>query len=42
MITKQRMFYETMENILPDLKIIIDDGAGGVNKLLPLDQLAGN
>lgn len=41
LITKQRMFYETMEELLPGMKVIIDDGSGGVNKLLPLDQLAG-
>ncbi|RGX55996.1 MULTISPECIES: FtsH protease activity modulator HflK [Anaerotruncus] len=40
LITKQRMFYEAMEEILPGLKIIIDDGAGGVNKLLPLEPFA--
>ncbi|SKB96586.1 membrane protease subunit HflK [Lachnospiraceae bacterium] len=36
LITKQRMFYETMEDVLPDLKIIIDDG--GTQKMLPLDN----
>lgn len=40
LITKQRMFYEAMEEILPGLKVIIDDGAGGVNKLLPLEPFA--
>lgn len=35
-VTKQRMFYEAMEDVLPDLKVIIDDGSG-VTKLLPLD-----
>ncbi len=38
-ITKQRMFYETMEDILPSLKVIIDSGDNGVSKLLPLDSL---
>ncbi|NLC18085.1 MAG: FtsH protease activity modulator HflK [Clostridiales bacterium] len=38
-ITKQRMFYEAMESILPDLKVIIDSGDSGIQKLLPLDQL---
>lgn len=43
LITKQRMFYETMEEVLPDLKIVIDDGSGTVNKLLPLDEIdSGN
>lgn len=27
LITKQRMFYETMEDVLPDLKVIITDGS---------------
>ena len=26
LITKQRLFYETMEDVLPDLKVIINDG----------------
>ncbi|MDO5337771.1 MAG: FtsH protease activity modulator HflK [Eubacteriales bacterium] len=37
LITKQRMFYETMEDVLPDLKLIIDNG-DGVSKVLPLDS----
>jgi membrane protease subunit HflK len=37
LITKQRMFYESMEDILPSLKVIIDDGQGGTEKILPLD-----
>lgn len=36
-ITKQRMFYETMEEVLPDLELIIDSG-DGVQKILPLDS----
>lgn len=39
LITKQRMFYETMEDVLPDLKLIIDNGEG-VSKVLPLDSFA--
>ncbi|MBO4901356.1 MAG: FtsH protease activity modulator HflK [Lachnospiraceae bacterium] len=36
-VTKQRMFYETMEEVLPDLKVIIEGGDGnGVSKILPL------
>ncbi|XME01291.1 FtsH protease activity modulator HflK [Lachnospiraceae bacterium C1.1] len=34
LITKQRMFYETVENLLPGVKLYIDDG--GTSKLLPL------
>ena len=34
-VTKRRMFYETMEDILPDLEVVID-GSDGVQKILPL------
>lgn len=37
LITKQRMFYETMEDVLPKLKIYIMD-ENGTQKLLPLDS----
>lgn len=40
LITKQRMFYETMQEVLPDLEVIIDNGDGGVQKILPLDSFA--
>lgn len=36
-ITKLRMFYETMEEVLPGMQIVIDDG-NGVEKVLPLDS----
>ena len=36
LITKQRLFYETIEQILPDAKVIITDGAS--QKLLPVDK----
>lgn len=39
LITKQRMFYETMEDVLPGVKLIIDDGSGDINKTLYLDEL---
>jgi len=39
LITKQRMFYETMEDILPGAKLIIDNGGGDLNKTLYLDEL---
>lgn len=35
-VTKQRMFYEAMEDILPDVDIVID-GSNGVQKVLPLE-----
>ncbi len=36
-VTKERMFYEAMEEILPELELIIDSG-NGVQKVLPLDD----
>ena len=39
-VTKQRMFYEAMEDVLPDMKLIIDDGTG-TQKVLPLDSFTG-
>lgn len=39
-VTKRRMFFEAMEDILPDLTIIIDGGDGSVQKLLPLDSFS--
>jgi modulator of FtsH protease HflK len=35
-VTKQRMFYESMEDILPELNIVIDS-SNGVQKVLPLE-----
>ena len=40
LVTKQRMFYETMEDVLPNLKVIID-GTDSVNTML-MDQLSGS
>ena len=40
LITKKRMFYEAMEEILPGLKVIIDSG-DGTQKLLPLEPFSG-
>ena len=39
-VTKKRMFYETMEDILPELKVIITDG--DTQTLLPLDSFSGS
>jgi len=36
LITKQRMFMETMEDVLPNLKVIIDSGDGDVVKYYPI------
>lgn len=38
-VTKQRMFYEAMEEVLPDLKLIIDS-TSGVDKVLPLEPFS--
>lgn len=39
LITKERMYYEAMEDILPSLKVIIDSGETNINKFLPLEPL---
>lgn len=36
-VTKRRMFYETMEEVLPNLKVIID-GTDKTSTILPLDS----
>lgn len=38
-ITKVRMFYETMETVLPGVKVYIQTGDSNVDMLLPLDKL---
>ena len=38
LITKQRMFYETMESLLPDMKVIIQSSDGSTQTVLPLDS----
>ena len=40
LITKQRLFYEAMENVLPDMKLYILDADTGVQTTLPLDKFA--
>lgn len=37
-ITKQRMFYEAMEDILPDLKVIIESPSGSTQTFYPLES----
>ncbi len=37
-ITKQRMFYEAMEEILPGLKVVIESPSGNVQTFYPLDS----
>ncbi len=41
-VTKKRMFYETMEEVLPSLKVVIDSGDGSTQTILPLDSFTGN
>ena len=40
LITKKRMFYEAMEEVLPDLKVIINS-SDGTQTLLPLEPFVG-
>lgn len=37
-VTRQRMFYEAMEDILPDLKVIIESPNGDVQTIYPLES----
>ena len=42
-ITKSRMYYEAISQILPDVKVYINTGSGDdVNMLLPLESLTGS
>lgn len=40
-VTRKRMFYETMEKVLPDMKVIID-GTDKTSTILPLDSFTGD
>lgn len=37
-ITRQRMFFETMEEVLPDLKVIIESPNGAVQTIYPIES----
>lgn len=41
-VTKERMFYETMEDVLPELTVIIESGNGQTQTIVPLNPLFGN
>ncbi len=43
-MTKKRMFYEAMEDVLPELKVIIQNSDGEMTTMLPLESFtnAGN
>ncbi len=40
-VTRRRMFYETMEDVLPRMKVIID-GTDGTETILPLDSFTAS
>ena len=37
-VTRQRMFYETMEDVLPGLKVVIQSSDGQMTTMLPLES----
>ena len=41
-VTRRRMFYETMEAVLPGLKVIIETSDGQLTTMLPLDSFFGD
>ena len=41
-LTQQRMFYETMEEVLPELTVIIESGNGETQTVVPVAPLFGN
>lgn len=41
-VTRQRMFFEAMEEVLPDLKVIIQSEGGDVQTIYPLESFTGN
>lgn len=41
-VTRQRMFYETMEEVLPGLKLLIEGSDGSVQTFYPLESFTGN
>ena len=42
LITKQRMFLEAMQEVLPQLTVVIDSGDGSVNKYYPINGSTKN
>lgn len=40
LVTKQRMFYEAMEEVLPDLKVIIESPNGNVQTFYPIESFS--
>ena len=41
LLTRERMFYETMEDVLPGLKVIIESEGGETQTVLPLESFVG-
>lgn len=41
-VTKKRMFYEAMEDVLPELKVVIQSKDGTTSTILPLDSFTDN
>lgn len=39
-ITRQRMFYEAMEEVLPDLKVVIESPSGNMQTIYPVESFA--
>lgn len=39
-VTRQRMFYETMEDVLPELKVIIESPSGEMQTFYPIESFA--
>ncbi len=41
-VTRKRMFFEAMENVLPDLKVIIQSEGGDMQTIYPLESFTGD
>jgi membrane protease subunit HflK len=41
-LTRERMFYETMEEVLPELTVIIESGNGQTQTVVPVNPLFSN
>lgn len=41
-VTRQRMFYEAMEEVLPGLKVLIESPSGSVQTFYPLESFTGS
>ena len=41
-VTRKRMFYETMEDVLPGLKVIIEGSGGNMQTIYPLESFTGS